>query len=125
MKKINLIVRLGLFALILGLGTMGALMLDETKGLAFTDLSGTSVHVMAAVTQGDVVYATFPAIRKRLASTAARITVAPGSLLVLGRMLPLMRCCLIPPTTLSFMPAQSVAQRLLSTSSKMANYSPN
>ncbi len=58
MKKINLIVRMGLFSLILGLGTLGALLVGETKGLALTDLSGTSVQVVAAVPQDDVVYAT-------------------------------------------------------------------
>ena len=57
MKKINLIARIGLFALILSLGTFSALMVGETKGLALADLSGMPVRAMAAATHGDVMYA--------------------------------------------------------------------
>jgi photosystem II stability/assembly factor-like uncharacterized protein len=60
MKKIRilrLIVRIGLFALILSLGTMAALVAGETPGLALADLSGASVQTVAMATQGDVIYA--------------------------------------------------------------------
>jgi photosystem II stability/assembly factor-like uncharacterized protein len=60
MKKIrvlNLAVRIGLFGLILGLGTMAALVTGETPGLALADLSGASVQAMATATHGDVMYA--------------------------------------------------------------------
>jgi photosystem II stability/assembly factor-like uncharacterized protein len=60
MKKIrilNLIVRIGLFALILSLGTMAALVAGETPGLALADLSGASVQTVAMATHGDVIYA--------------------------------------------------------------------
>jgi ligand-binding sensor domain-containing protein len=58
MKKINLMARIGLFALILSLGTSAALIIGETKGLALADLSGTPVRLMATAAHGDVIYAT-------------------------------------------------------------------
>jgi photosystem II stability/assembly factor-like uncharacterized protein len=54
-RVLRLAVRIGLFGLILGLGTMVALVTDETPGLALADLSGASVQTMA--THGDVMYA--------------------------------------------------------------------
>jgi photosystem II stability/assembly factor-like uncharacterized protein len=57
MKKTNLIARIGLFALILGLGTVGTLIVGETKGLALADLSGVPVRALAAATHGDALYA--------------------------------------------------------------------
>ncbi len=60
MKKIrglNLIVRIGLFGVILSLGTMAALVTGETPGLALADLSSASVQAMATSTSGDVIYA--------------------------------------------------------------------
>jgi photosystem II stability/assembly factor-like uncharacterized protein len=57
MKKINVIARVGLFALILSLGTFSALIVGETKGLALADLSGMPMRAMAAATHGDVMYA--------------------------------------------------------------------
>ena len=60
MKKVrllNLVVRIGLFSLILGLGTMAALVTGETEGLALADLSGASVQAMAITGRGDVIYA--------------------------------------------------------------------
>jgi photosystem II stability/assembly factor-like uncharacterized protein len=60
MKKIrilNLVVRTGLFALILSLGTMAALVIGETPGLALADLSGTSVQTVTMATRGDAIYA--------------------------------------------------------------------
>jgi len=57
MKKINLIARVGLFVLILSLGTVAALVAGETRGLALADLSGSSVQTIAAVAHGDVIYA--------------------------------------------------------------------
>jgi photosystem II stability/assembly factor-like uncharacterized protein len=58
MKKraLNLIVRIVLFGLILGLGTIAALVTDEVKGLALADLSGTSIQALAA-TQQESLYA--------------------------------------------------------------------
>ncbi len=57
MKMINLMARIGLFALILGLGTFSALIAGETKGLALADLSGLPVRALAATAGGDVLYA--------------------------------------------------------------------
>ena len=49
--------RIGLFLLILYLGTMAALMLDEQPGSALTDLSSASVQAIAAAENSDVRYA--------------------------------------------------------------------
>ena len=60
MKKIrglNLIVRIGLFGVILSLGTMAALVTGETPGLALADLSKASVQAMTTSASGDVIYA--------------------------------------------------------------------
>ncbi|UCC86420.1 MAG: hypothetical protein JSV81_16435 [Anaerolineales bacterium] len=60
MKKIrvlNLIVRIGLFALILSVGTMAALVTGEEPGLALADLSGASVQAVVTTAHGNVVYA--------------------------------------------------------------------
>jgi len=60
MKKIrvlSLVVRITLFAVILGVGTMAALVTGETPGLALADLSGASVQAVATTAQGDVMYA--------------------------------------------------------------------
>jgi photosystem II stability/assembly factor-like uncharacterized protein len=56
-RVLSLVVRIGLFGLILGLGTMVALVTDETPGLALADLSGASVQAMATPPHGDVMYA--------------------------------------------------------------------
>jgi photosystem II stability/assembly factor-like uncharacterized protein len=56
-RALNLIVRIGLFGLILSLGTMAALVTGETPGLALADLSNASVQAMATSTGGDLVYA--------------------------------------------------------------------
>ena len=57
MRKINLIARIGLFALILGLGTFSALIAGETKGLALADLSSVPVRALATTAHGEVLYA--------------------------------------------------------------------
>ena len=60
MKKIralNLIVRIGLFTLILSLGTMAALVTGETQGLALADMSSASVRAVATDVSGEVLYA--------------------------------------------------------------------
>jgi photosystem II stability/assembly factor-like uncharacterized protein len=60
MKKIrvlNLTARIGLFTLILSLGTMAALVTGETEGLALADLSGASVRAVATAPHGDAIYA--------------------------------------------------------------------
>ena len=43
--------------LILGLGTLAALVMGETKGLALADLSGASVQAVATTLQNKVWYA--------------------------------------------------------------------
>lgn len=57
MRTPNLIARIGLFVLILILGTLAALVVDETEGLALTNLSGAPVRAMATSAHGDVLYA--------------------------------------------------------------------
>lgn len=59
MKKrqvLNFMTRLSLFVLILGFGTMAALAIDETEGVALTNLANTSVQVIATTAEDDVVY---------------------------------------------------------------------
>jgi len=58
MEKMNLVLRIGLFSLILGLGTITALLTGETTGLALADLSTVSVSAMTRATYGDTLYAT-------------------------------------------------------------------
>lgn len=58
MKKMNLVFRIGLFSLILSLGTIGALLTGETTGLALADLSNVSVGAMTRAAYGDTLYAT-------------------------------------------------------------------
>jgi photosystem II stability/assembly factor-like uncharacterized protein len=65
MKKLNLIARIGLFALLLGLGTSSALIVGETKGLALADLSKVPVRALATTTHGDVLYAALDGGRQR------------------------------------------------------------
>jgi photosystem II stability/assembly factor-like uncharacterized protein len=60
MKKIrvlNMVVRIVLFAVILSLGTLAALVSGETPGLALSDLSGATVQALAPAGTGDVLYA--------------------------------------------------------------------
>jgi photosystem II stability/assembly factor-like uncharacterized protein len=57
MKHLYALVRIILFVLILSLGTMAALVVDETRGLALADLSGASVQVMATTAQDSTMYA--------------------------------------------------------------------
>jgi photosystem II stability/assembly factor-like uncharacterized protein len=52
-----LIGRISLFALILGLGTLAALVADETQGLALADLSEASVQTITGTPEGEVLYA--------------------------------------------------------------------
>jgi len=56
-RILNLAARMGLFTLILCLGTMAALTMGETEGLALADLSSASVRAVASTTHGDVSYA--------------------------------------------------------------------
>jgi photosystem II stability/assembly factor-like uncharacterized protein len=56
-RRLNLIARIGLFMLILSLGTLAALVMGETKGLALADLSGASVQAIAPTLQNQVWYA--------------------------------------------------------------------
>ena len=56
-RILNLLARVGLFTLILCLGTMATLMMGETEGLALADLSSASVRAVATATHGDVLYA--------------------------------------------------------------------
>jgi photosystem II stability/assembly factor-like uncharacterized protein len=64
MRKINLIARTGLFALILGLGTFSALIVGETKGLALADLSRVPVRALATTAHGEVLYAALEGSRQ-------------------------------------------------------------
>jgi photosystem II stability/assembly factor-like uncharacterized protein len=57
MRILNLIVRIGLFVLVLSLGTMAALVTGETPGLALSDLTGASVQAMTMASGSQVVYA--------------------------------------------------------------------
>jgi photosystem II stability/assembly factor-like uncharacterized protein len=57
MKKLNLIARIGLFVLILSLGTFSALIVGETKGLALADLSSVPVRALATAAHGEILYA--------------------------------------------------------------------
>jgi photosystem II stability/assembly factor-like uncharacterized protein len=56
-RILNLTARIGLFTLILSLGTLAALVMGETEGLALADLSGASVQAVAIASSDDVVYA--------------------------------------------------------------------
>jgi photosystem II stability/assembly factor-like uncharacterized protein len=58
MKKINLLMRIGLFILILMIGTGSALAIGETTGLALTDLSDVLVQTIAKTPSGETLYAT-------------------------------------------------------------------
>jgi photosystem II stability/assembly factor-like uncharacterized protein len=57
MRVLNLVVRIVLFAVILSLGTLAALVTGETPGLALSDLSRASVQAMTTTADGDVLYA--------------------------------------------------------------------
>ncbi|MCB0194696.1 MAG: hypothetical protein KDJ65_22280 [Anaerolineae bacterium] len=57
MRKINTVLRIGLFALILTLGTVAALVVDETRSLAMADMSEASIEAVAESSSGDVLYA--------------------------------------------------------------------
>lgn len=53
-----LLIRVGFFTLVLAAGTMAVIMLDETPGLALSDLPRLPVQSIAATAQGDVTYLT-------------------------------------------------------------------
>jgi hypothetical protein len=60
MKKIrvlNLVIRISLFAVILSLGTLAALVTGETPGLALADFRGASVRAVTITRDGELVYA--------------------------------------------------------------------
>ncbi|MCB0209532.1 MAG: hypothetical protein KDJ52_09390 [Anaerolineae bacterium] len=57
MRKLTLLLRIGLFALILTLGTVAALVVDETRSLAMADMSEASIEAVAESTTGDILYA--------------------------------------------------------------------
>lgn len=50
------ILRIGLFSVVLGLGTVAAIVIDETPGLALTELPDASVQAMTTTTQREVSY---------------------------------------------------------------------
>jgi len=56
-RILNLIARIGLFILILILGTVVVPLMDASEGLVLADLSGTSVRAMATSARSDVLYA--------------------------------------------------------------------
>jgi photosystem II stability/assembly factor-like uncharacterized protein len=55
-RFLNWLVRIGLFSLILTLGTATALVVGETQGLAMADLSETPVQVLTTSAQNEVLY---------------------------------------------------------------------
>ena len=57
MKKTYLAIRIALFALILSLGSLAALVAGETQGLALADLSGAPVQALTSAAEGDTLYA--------------------------------------------------------------------
>jgi hypothetical protein len=57
MKKLNLSLRIGLFSLILLLGTAAALVVGETRSLAVADLSNMPVEAMTQMGRSDTIYA--------------------------------------------------------------------
>lgn len=57
MKKKNLLLRIGLFAVILFLGTGVAMFVGETRGLALADLSDAPVKMLADAPYGNELYA--------------------------------------------------------------------
>jgi photosystem II stability/assembly factor-like uncharacterized protein len=57
MRILQLIARVGLFVLILSLGTMASLLVGEQEGLALADLSRTPVQAMTAAEGSHVLYA--------------------------------------------------------------------
>ena len=56
-KILTLIIRIGLFLIILFIGTMTALTMEETPGLALADLSDAPVQAMAVSGRNEVLYA--------------------------------------------------------------------
>ena len=56
-KVLTLIIRVGLFLIVLFIGTMTALTLEETSGLALADLSDASVQAVATSARSEVLYA--------------------------------------------------------------------
>jgi photosystem II stability/assembly factor-like uncharacterized protein len=58
MKNFDLLIRIALFGLVLSLGTITALILGETTGLALDDLSGSPVETVVETTNSDTLFAT-------------------------------------------------------------------
>jgi len=58
MKKFDLLIRVALFGLVLSLGTITALVLGETTGLALDDLSGSPVETVVEATNSNTLFAT-------------------------------------------------------------------
>jgi photosystem II stability/assembly factor-like uncharacterized protein len=56
-RLLNWLVRIGLFAIILTLGTAAALVAGETQGMAMADLSDAPVQVVTTAGQGSTLYA--------------------------------------------------------------------
>lgn len=56
MRKLNLLLRIGLFALILCLGTGAALVVGETRSLALADLSEASIGAVSEATSDGTLY---------------------------------------------------------------------
>lgn len=57
MRNINMLLRIGLFALILAVGTVAALVVDETRSLAMADMSEASIGAVSQSPAGDTLYA--------------------------------------------------------------------
>jgi photosystem II stability/assembly factor-like uncharacterized protein len=56
-RTLNLLTRIGLFTLILSLGTLAALVTGETPGLALADFSGASIRAVTTAGDGQALYA--------------------------------------------------------------------
>ncbi len=56
-RIVNWVLRIGLFAVILTLGTAAALVAGETQGMAMADLSDASVQAVTTATEGQTLYA--------------------------------------------------------------------
>lgn len=57
MRKLNLLLRIGLFTLILCLGTGAALVAGETRSMAMADMSTASISAVSESASGDTLYA--------------------------------------------------------------------
>jgi photosystem II stability/assembly factor-like uncharacterized protein len=85
MKKRNLFVRLSLFTIILVIGTMAALIVGETMGLALADMSNVSVGAVTKARDSETLYAALTMERQGLyrsddaGRSWLRVSAGPGA----------------------------------------------